>query len=461
LIRLGYDGPIDDGKRLAEAIERAGFSSAVAARKASLVIRAFDALEPSPKTCPIVFLVPGRIEILGKHTDYCGGRTMVAAAERGFAIVAEPNEDDSVELLATDIEPVHRVARFRFDPELAIPTDGHWATYPMTVARRVARNFPGQLRGMRLAIASDLPMAAGMSSSSVLVVGIFLAISAINQLEDRPEYREAIRGEADLAGYLGTVENGQSFGPLVGDRGVGTFGGSEDHTAILCCQPGMISQFSYCPVRFERTIPIPDGWTLAVGVSGVVAEKTKAAREKYNAISLRATTLLEIWRGATGRLDPNLGAVLQVDPGAAELLEGMIGMVELDGFGPEELIDRLCQFVTESNQIIPAAGDALLAADWEKFAEQVGRSQEMAENQLDNQVDQTAFLAQTAGEFGASGASSFGAGFGGSVWAMIEEGKAEDFLERWQARYGEQFPEEKARATFFTTGAGPAAVRLD
>ena len=41
----------------------------------------------------MAFFVPGRIEVLGKHTDYAGGRTMVAAVERGFAIVAVPRDD--------------------------------------------------------------------------------------------------------------------------------------------------------------------------------------------------------------------------------------------------------------------------------------------------------------------------------------------------------------------------------
>ncbi len=68
------------------------------------------------------------------------------------------------------------------------------------------------------------------------MIAVFLAAAALNDLDQTVPFRAAIGSTTDLAGYLGTVENGQTFGPLAGDKGVGTFGGSEDHTAILCCR---------------------------------------------------------------------------------------------------------------------------------------------------------------------------------------------------------------------------------
>ena len=149
-------------------------------------------------------------------------------------------------------------------PELKPPA-GSWSNYPMTVARRVARNFPGACRGADMALVSDLPQAAGLSSSSALLVSVFLVLAEANQLAARDEYWHNIGNKTDLAGYLGTIENGQSFGTLRGDRGVGTFGGSEDHTAILCAEPDHISQYAYCPVEFEKMLPMPPGHVFAVG----------------------------------------------------------------------------------------------------------------------------------------------------------------------------------------------------
>lgn len=118
-----------------------------------------------------------------------------------------------------------------------------------------------------------------------MIVAIALALAEVNQLPASPTFQANIHNLTDLAGYLGTVENGQTFGSLAGDRGVGTFGGSEDHTAILNGRPNQISQYAYCPVRFQRAIPLPPGYTFAVGSSGVVAEKTGAAMELYNTAS--------------------------------------------------------------------------------------------------------------------------------------------------------------------------------
>ena len=160
-----------------------------------------------------------------------------------------------------------------------------------------------------------------MSSSSALMVGVFLALSEVNRLAARDEYWHNIGSKTDLAGYLGTIENGQSFGTLEGDRGVGTFGGSEDHTAILCAEPNYISQYAFCPVEFEKMVPVPPGYLFAVAASGVAAEKTGAAGEKYNAASRLASSLAELWRRETGRDDPHLAAALGSSPDAAERLK--------------------------------------------------------------------------------------------------------------------------------------------
>ena len=57
-------------------------------------------------------------------------------------------------------------------------------------------------------------------------------------------------------------------------------------------------------------------------------------------------------------------------------------------------------------------------------------------------------------------ASSFGAGFGGSVWALVEAAAAEDFLTEWADGYFAEFPQHARRAAFFATAAGPAAFRV-
>ena len=302
-------GELADAKSLIGRMTAFGLSGATAGEKAEMFAAAGGTLLKAgiPRDAAArAFFVPGRIEVLGKHTDYAGGRSIVAATERGFCVVAADRDDATVRVFADAAE---ERAEFRIGPDLS-PTVGHWSNYPMTVARRLAKNFGPPLRGAEIAFRNDLPPAAGMSSSSALLVSSYLVLAGVNGLERREEYRTNIDSPEALAGYLGTIENGQSFGTLAGDKGVGTFGGSEDHTAILCCRPGQLAQYSYCPVRAERSIELPGEYVFAVASSGVVAEKTGSARQKYNRASALARAAVEVWNAATERSDAHLAAAV-------------------------------------------------------------------------------------------------------------------------------------------------------
>lgn len=399
--------------------------------------------------------VPGRVEVLGKHTDYAGGRSIVAAVERGICMVVHPRADARVRVYAVDRD---ESVDCECTPELEVP-QGTWANYPLTVVRRLARNF-GELQGADIACQSDLPQAAGMSSSSALMVGTYLALAVHNQLAEREVYQRHIGDELALAAYLGTVENGQSFGELAGDRGVGTFGGSEDHTAILCSQAGQLGQFAYCPARFERRIQVPDGYALALGFSGVVAEKTGAAQALYNRASGLVAAIVETWRKETGRDEVYLADVLASSPAAAATLRAMLAGTEDGPFAAADLLTRLEHFACENGEIVGPAGDALARGDLEVFGQLVDRSQTLTHELLQNQVPQTVALAAQARAAGAAAASAFGAGFGGSVWALVAMGDAERFLAAWRAAYAKAFSDEATRAEFFLTQAGPAAFAL-
>jgi galactokinase len=466
---LGFQGRLDDPGALADRLRDSGLGEAACRQKAALFAKVAATLADGP-AAPArgrrssddspggvhAFFVPGRIEVLGKHTDYAGGRSLVAATECGFCLAVRGRADRSVRLV--DAERGQRV-EFPLGPELA-PGAGHWSNYPMTVARRLARNFPGIAGGAEAAFASDLPVAAGMSSSSAMMVAVYFALAEVNGLARRSEFLANIHTLLDLAGYLGTVENGQTFGTLEGDRGVGTFGGSEDHTAILTALPGQVSQYAYCPVRFERALPLPADLTLAVAVSGVVAEKTGAAREKYNAASQSAGRLAALWNRHAGQREPHLSAILARAPGNAGQLARIVESEVSDATERAGLRARLEHFVIENEQILLAAGDALARDDRPALAALVERSQAAAETLLGNQVPETSHLAAAARRLGAVAASAFGAGFGGSVWALVETARARSFLSDWAAAYHRRFPGRAGAARFFAAGAGPAAFQV-
>ena len=439
---------------LASRLDAAGLSAPEGEAKASLFARALAALGQRASVAR-AWWIPGRIEFLGKHTDYAGGRSLLCATERGFAVVAVPRVDRRVW--------VHDAcsgesAEGQLSADLVIPRD-HWSTYPLTVCRRVARNFPGRSCGVDLAFASDLPPAAGLSSSSALIVGTFLALAEANDLEAHAEYREAIRSAEDLAGYLGAVENGQSFRGLAGDHGVGTLGGSQDHTAILCARPEALVQYAFAPVRFEREVPFPDEHVFVIAVSGVVAAKTGGAREQYNRAAETAAAALRVWRSATGSAAPTLAAALAESPDVVDQVRGALEACNDSRFPSRSLLDRVEQLRVEL-EIVQAAGDALTRGDLARLGVLVDQSQANAERLLGNQVAETRSLARTARELGAGASSAFGAGFGGSVYALVRSSDAEDFRGRWAKRYEKTFPRAAGEATFFVTRAGPRAKRI-
>ena len=189
---------------LDERLALAGLSEDEVARKSRMFSRVSASLA---RRQTLKLWVPGRIEFLGKHTDYAGGRSLVCTVERGFTVVAAPRDDRLVRI--TDAVTGDQV-EIEMTPTLAT-AEGTWANYVITVARRIARNFPGPLRGADIAFASDLPPAAGLSSSSALVVATFLALSDLNALGAHEEYRQAITNAEELAGYLGAVESGARF----------------------------------------------------------------------------------------------------------------------------------------------------------------------------------------------------------------------------------------------------------
>ena len=392
------------------------------------------------------FFVPGRIEVLGKHTDYAGGRSLLCAMERGIVASVTPRRDALIRVTDTARGETRQVA---LSAGVTVEP-GDWSAYVATVGRRVAANFPDARRGADISFESNLPIASGMSSSTALTVAVFLAIAEVNELPNDARYKSAIRSNEELAAYLASVEMGGDFGPLSGGDGVGMLGGSEDHAAILCCKADTLSRYSFIPTRHEGDIPFPADRSFVLAFSGIAAEKTGAAMAPYNELSLSARKILALWNEATGRDDRSLGGVLAERAGAEAHIRRLVA-------DAPRLRDRFDQFVLESTQIIPRACDALARGDVATFGDLVAASQLGAEFLLGNQIPATLALVRMARELGAGAASAFGGGFGGSVWALVRAGDAESFMTDWKSAYARAFPEAAGRAVFFVTRPGRGA----
>ena len=441
----------------------AGYSPRVADQYRKLLREAHRALDDGnvPRDGRRSWIAPGRIEVLGKHVDYAGGRSLLCTVERGIAIVARPHDERTLV-----IRDAHRreAVSLPFDtmPQGSLP----WAVYPRTVIRRLKHNFGAHLRGCAVALSSNLPSAAGVSSSSALTVGLTLVLASLSELYDDPAWQASITDRLSLAGYIGALENGADFGALAGEKGVGTMGGAQDQTAILCGTPSQLDVFSWAPVRHERPVPWPEDYVFVVAVSGVVAAKSGAARDRYNRVARTAHRIVDAWnRYSAGSARTVHETFVQAGADAPDvgLPTSLVQSVRAhadDEFPAEILEARLRQFQDESYRIVPEAAQSLATMNLSRFGELVSQSQLGAEQALGNQVSATSSLVATAIALGAVAASAFGAGFGGSVWAMVPRDDADSFSARWRERYMRSYTGSTARTQFFVTSPSAPAFEV-
>lgn len=431
-----------------------GMSEADARGRAALVARVADGFTARIGAEPTwQWFVPGRIEVFGKHTDYAGGRSLFAAVPRGFAVAARARDDGRVHVV-----DVRHGSEATIDPTDTAHTATGWVSYVQVVARRFASNFPGAALGADLAIASDLPRAAGLSSSSALVVAVATVLARRARLASRAEWQEAIASPSELAWYLGCVENGLDYRSLAGTAGVGTHGGSEDHTAIITGRPGHLTQCRFMPVEHLGDVPMPDDWTFVIASSGVHADKAGSVKDRFNRAALAVRALLATWNRDAATPAASLASVL-VTPDAMTRLVARVKAAPADGFTASDLLQRLEHFMNEDARV-PAAARAFAAADAAALGELSDASQRDADESLHNQVPETCALAALARTHGALAASSFGAGFGGSVWALAPRDTAASFAAAWQHAYTHDCPHAATNMEVFVARPGPAVTEI-
>lgn len=399
------------------------------------------------------YRIPGRVELVGKHVDYGGGRSLTCAVEFAMRASAQPLPTRTL-----------RVRQRGSREVVELPIDGtaqatkaRWSTYVAAVARRIGRDFPRATGGVEVRLASKLPPAAGLSSSTALTIALARAVVDATGLTSNAVFAEYAGSPLAFAEYVAAIETGAPHGPFAGDEGVGVRGGAQDHVAIVCARAGMVGQFSYIPAREEGWAPWPADHTLAIGVSGVRASKTGNAQAAYNRAADAVRWLVRQWNGVTYRSDATLAAALASGADAPERLVHIATNASGAPVSAEYLVKRLAQFREECDVIVPGVMDALRARDLARVGTLVDRSQSLAEGALENQVAETIHLARSARELGAAAASAFGAGFGGAVWAMVPTGRLDAFLPEWESAFKVAFGVRASRARFLHTMPGAPA----
>ncbi len=231
-----------------------------------------------------VFIVrsPGRVNVMGRHVDHQGGICNLMTIGYETLMVVRPREDDLVRLF--HVNPNHfpdrefsigeMVADLPWDDWLSLINSekvseivqthgGDWAQYVKAAVLRLQKKFNTEkLKGMDLVVSGNIPMAAGLSSSSTLVVGAAEAAVAINNLDTFPAQLVDLCGE--------------------GEWFVGTRGGSADHAAIKFGQKDKVVKVTFFDFSIVDIVSFPEEYALVVCDSGLKAKKTGNARDLFN-----------------------------------------------------------------------------------------------------------------------------------------------------------------------------------
>ena len=231
-----------------------------------------------------LFLVraPGRINLMGRHIDHQGGFVHAMALDCEIVMAASPRHDDVIRMVNADpvAFPARELVIGDWRPALRTPdwlsfvdgravgthllsTGGDWSNYVLAASLYQQYHHPDRrLGGMDVAIGGNVPMAAGLSSSSSLVVASMEAISAVNAIRaSGPEIVSAC-GESEW---------------FVGSRG-----GAADHAAIRLGRAGHAARMGFHPFRLLRYVPIPPEAAILIAYSGEHAVKSAGARDRFN-----------------------------------------------------------------------------------------------------------------------------------------------------------------------------------
>lgn len=391
-----------------------------------------------------VVRAPGRVNLLGEHTDYNMLPVLPMAIERCVFVAGAPRQDRLVHLRNAASFPDRS-----FELEDAIPkfADSDWGNYAKAAAQGLGSYYGHPLRrGADLLVDGDIPGGAGLSSSSALVVACALALLAANDEEVPFEI---------LAEILPRAE-----------RYVGTLSGGMDQTVSLLAQEGHALRIDFAPLRC-RPVPLPSGHAIVVCHSLVRAEKSGAAKEAYNQRVLECRLACRAFdKALEGRLDAPLEALGDlavrfpavplstfVTELATVLPDADLDLGQLSSFtgvsqtdlrrlceipeekvGPFSILARARHVLTEAERVDRAEA-ALRAGDTTSFGELMDASHRSCRDDYEISCPELEALVAIAKDAGALGARLTGAGFGGCTVNLVAADQLDNFRREIDRRY--------------------------
>lgn len=333
-----------------------------------------------------VFAAPGRVNLIGEHTDYNDGFVMPAALAFFTYAAAAPRADNKLYVYSLDFNEAREFELANIQPG---PTD-NWSDYVRGVAA-VMRSRAIPIAGANLVIKGDVPIGAGLSSSAALEVATATALLGIGgaQLDRRETAAICQRAEHDYAGTKCGIM----------DQFISCFG-EADHAILLDCRS----------LDFE---PLKIGNGVRIVICNTMVKHELAAGE-YN----RRRAECEAGVRFLQRFLPDIRALRDVSE--AEFATYSSDM--------PEVVRRRCRHVISENTRVLKAADALRSNNLEQFGELMAKSHASLRDDYEVSCDELDLMVELASKYrGVYGARMTGGGFGGCTVNLVKIDAVEDF----------------------------------
>jgi galactokinase len=421
----------------------------------------------------LVVRAPGRVNLIGEHTDYNGLPVLPMAIDRAVLVAAAARDDGRVQIANADrrFEP----RSYHLQPAIRRYAAGDWGNYHKAAAHGLLSALGNEaVCGGDFLVDGDVPAGAGLSSSSALVVGSALAFVGLSGRSVPP---------LELAELTAAAE-----------RYVGTQSGGMDQAVCLLAQAGHALRIDFHPLR-PRQVPVPAGYAIVVCHSLVDAEKSGAARAAYNhrVVECRlACHVLEcLLRTSLPRPLAHFGELRRLFPERsladfAAIIENALPprplslaeIAELVGTPADHLVSALgaeagprvtyalvrrARHVLSEAERVDHAEAALAAGDWLALSALMDASHASCRDDYEVSGPELEELVAAAKASGAVGARLTGAGFGGCTVNLVPSADLSLFLAMIERAYYQRRPAPRGRRDHCfvaTPSQGATVVRL-
>ncbi|MBQ6037606.1 MAG: galactokinase [Bacteroidaceae bacterium] len=345
-----------------------------------------------------VYTSPGRINLIGEHTDYNGGFVFPGAVDKGIMAELKPNGTNKVRAYSINMKDM---VEFGLNEEDAPRTS--WARYIFGVCREMIKRGV-EVKGFNTAFAGDVPLGAGMSSSAALESTYAYALNDLFGDNKIDKFELAKVGQATEHNYCG-VKCG------IMDQFASVFG-KKDHLIRLDCR-----SLEYQYFHFE-----PKGYRLVL-VDSVV--KHELASSAYNKRRQSCENVV----AAIKQLHPEVEFLRDAD--AAMLAEVKDKVSQEDYMRAEYVIEEI--------QRVLDVCEALERNDYETVGQKMYETHTGMSRLYEVSCEELDFLNDVAFDCGVTGSRVMGGGFGGCTINLVKEEFYSTFVEQVRKQYYEKF----------------------